>query len=448
MSFVRDLSAVEATFALPWHRPEEKVVPNNIVLGFFLSHAPNQLRAEAQQVVNIIQQRHPMLRCGIRRNTPSKCPNDSLGRLAFFKTDKPIEIMFRECVSLHVDSPIIQDTHVELLNFTDFGAGPLARFVILESQRLPHSVVFIHACHAGLDGRSCEIIAKEFVSLLVDIRTKLPSVVETHELKSLKEMMVEENVLPCDGYEEHTNLVMSKRPNDAGIKGELGDPDKQLGYGSLMLLLSSENTTKLINLAKSHGVKPNTIVSVAWANTVAQYTEFHIPNGSSMFVVNVHDARNAFGRDYASTLSTWMGPGFVSIPTDVPVQAQYALLQKQVETNATNQWYFNPATREMHAEWDAPTRWATAPMHVLSYYFRKESAAYSNLGKIVFRSSDTINVERVWLVGGVFPDSNLILQNAVTNDVSTLSIQYLRPAHSSENIQLMATSFLDRMGIC
>jgi hypothetical protein len=60
---------------------------------------------------------------------------------------------------------------------------------------------------------------------------------------------------------------MSKRPNDAGIKGELGDPDKQLGYGSLMLLLSSENTTKLINLAKSHGVKPNTIVSVAWANT-------------------------------------------------------------------------------------------------------------------------------------------------------------------------------------
>lgn len=440
---VRRLTAFEASFALPWHRDVGDVLPMNCYVAVRLKIDPSladTFDARAQEAVLEVQKRHPLLRMSIGRE-PS-ADGQELGFLALYKTDVSLKLEIRPS---QLDTATLEQVSAECLGWIDTRSrAPLCKIIALKNGDT--CVIYFTMSHAIFDGRSSQIIAEEFLELLADPNAPLAEVDEATEGMSFKDIMVIEDVTPAGGFMDHVTQVMAARPEEARLAGESSKIEVQQGTGSLLVELNAKETAFCAARAKEMGVTFNSLACAAWARTVPSDPRFNVHEDGTQFLLFVADARRALPPKYASTLAQIMGPGFATVNLAKPPDDQCAYIEKIIKTTVANNWHFLPTTRDQNDS-DDPTRWATAPIGELSTTFPKANAALSNLGRLAFAETSAFQVERTWLAGGLYPDSNLVCQAATTAGVCTFTIQYVMPAHSKADAKKLAKTFKRELGL-
>lgn len=440
---VRRLTPFEASFALPWHRKEENVLPMNCYVAVRLcldDRFVARFEQETIRAVQKVQERHPLLRMTIGRE--QNRDKNSLGFLALFETEEPIDVEFRPSP---LDTATLEKASAECLAWKDTRQGtPLCRVLVLRSGN--EAVIFFAMSHAIFDGRSTQIIAQEFLALLNGSDAALPDIDEETEHMSFRDIMNAENIRPVDGFKDHAMRVMSARPEDARLTGYHALIENQQETGSLLVSLSQSETEMLAHLSRKAGVSLNSYACAAWVRTIASDPRFNVRADGTQFLLFVADARRSLPPKYSHTLAQIMGPGFATVDLKQTLVGQCTHIDRTVRETVANNWHFLPTTRNF-TEADDPIRWATAPIKDLSSTFPKANAALSNLGRIDFETASIFIVERVWLAGGLYPDGNLVCQAASTNGVCTFTIQYVVPAHSKDDAGRLADRFVSELGI-
>ena len=436
---MRELTAFEGTFALPWHRKEEKALPMNVFVAaeVKMGEGTSDRFVEAAKKV---QARHPLLGCSIGRAPPAG--GEALGALALLETGVEIPVEVRKS-SLSVAE--LEAANAECLNWVDTAPNaPVAKVLALQGAD-ERWVLYFLMTHVLFDGRSAQTFASEFLELLAEPAAALPPFDPALERLTLRAMIDAEGVKSEDGFGAYAGEVFSKRAN-AGLSGADADFEAQTGTASLFIPLDADQTAALVASAKSSGTSVNTVLLAAWARATAAYAPFRMPaDATGMVCGGPIDVRPALGDKYARALSQIFGPLFMMMPLDKPHAEQYAHIDAVFKKFKETLWHATPFAREK-GEKDAPKRWADTPLAELCTSFPKEACSFSNLGRIEYPSSDRLPVVRTWLCGGAYPDINMICHGATTAGVCTLTIQYVTPAHKREDIEALALAFKKEFG--
>jgi len=438
---LRELTAFEGTFALPWHREEgakDNTLPMNVFVATDVKLSEGTSSRFAETARNM-QARHPLLGCSIGRATPPE--GETLGPLALFETGVEIPIDVRSS-SLSVDE--LEVANAECLNWVDTRPNaPLAKILALRGPD-ERWVLYFLMTHVLFDGRSAQTFASEFLQLLADPADALPPFDPALERLTLRDMLAAENIKSEDGFGAYAGEVFSKRAK-AGLSGTDAAFEAQTGSASLFISLDADQTAALVSSAKSSGTSINTVLLAAWARATAAYAPFGMPvDATGMVCGGPIDIRPALGEKYARALSQIFGPSFMMLPLNKSHAEQHAHIDDVFKKFKATLWHATPFAREK-SEKDAPTRWAESPLAELCTSFPNEACSFSNLGRVEYASSDSVTVTRTWLCGGAYPDINLICHCATTAGVCTLTIQYVTPAHNQYDVKMLGGRFVEEL---
>ena len=442
---VRELTPLEASFALPWHRPaEENPLPMNAVLGVqcILSEA---LVARFDSVASMVQQRHPLLRCSIGRG---EAPDgEELGPLAIFETDTPLKVEVRGAETLKTEA--LEGIQAECLNWKDTSPGALlAKIVAIQDASKPGAwVIYFALCHAMLDGRSKQIVATEFFALLGDPEGTLPEMDAATERMTFAEMLADADVKPADGMGAYFGAYFKARAGlkDAKLTGPSAAIAAQTATMSLLHGLDATATTAVVKKAKSLGVTVNTLLAYEWTTTVAAHGRFNVPAGVDLTVGGPMDARSSLGLKYSHTLSNLFGPAGAVLASGASAEEHMNEISSKYKEIRAKNWHVAPFSRPKDRDKDKPDRWASAPLEEVCSSFPNSCCGFSNLGRVEFARAEGLTIERSWSAGGAYPDVNLICMCVTTAGVCTFSFQFVTPAHSRADAERLVAAFRVRL---
>lgn len=443
-TLVRELTPLESSFALPWHRAtEEGVLPMNVVIGVecTLSEA---IVSRFDSTASILQRRHPLLRCSIGRG---RVPDgDTLGALSLFDTDSPLTVEVRSASSLSMGT--LESVQAECLNWKDPVPGALlARILAIrdESNSGAWAIYFVLS-HAVFDGRSKQIVASEFFALLSNPQAVLPELDEATERMSFAEMLAAENVAPQDGMMDFWGGYFKARGGlkDAKLSGPSAAIAAQTATVSLLIALDATQTTGIVHKAKAQCVTVNSLLMYEWTTTVAGYAPFAVPAGIDLAAGGPMDARTSLGARYEHTLSNLFGPAGVVLASGASPEEHLRTIDSDMKKIKQNNWHVSAFSRPK-SEKDMPGRWATAPLEELVTSFPNLASGFSNLGRMEFVQAEGVAVQRCWSAGGAYPDVNMICQCVTTAGVCTFSIQFVTPAHSRVDAETLVATFKARL---
>lgn len=470
-SHIRELTAVEASFAMPWHRvgtaDEGKVLPMNVVIGCRCTVAEDKATPEKlQAAVAAVAARHPLLGCSIRRtedgsdsaNASSSQEEASdqgqserqqpLGALALFADATPVQVEIRQ-IPLQDGGDAVNATDIierlneECLCWIDTRPrAPLARVIAAQDTSDPTQFCFFFCTtHVMFDGRSTQIFASEFLALIAEPAAELAATDGSLEHLTFRQMLQAEGVTPADGFMDYVGPLMPHMGQRGHIQGDHAAFDAQTSTGCKMITLDSAETAALVAEAKTRGVTVNTVALTAWCRVVSTYAPWAVEGATHQIGGLPIDARRVLGPKFANTMSQIFGGSFLALPLDASLAEQQAHVDATVKLFVEKRWHVGSFSREKGPK-DAAQRWATLPLNELITSFPKATASFSNLGRLRFDiPGDVVTVQRAWLAGGAYPDISLICHAATIAGVCTFCIQYVKPAHSVEGADQLAAAF-------